>query len=232
MEAKPLFVDAANAVASRLNADVLFLNGPIHRPVDEEVIELVEARRRRPNVVLLLVTEGGDADAAFRIARCLQHRYERFTFLATGYCKSAGTLVALGASEFAFTDCGELGPLDVQMSKPDELLQVQSGLTVTSALSTLHRQTFRAFEHFLLETIRRGGGSISTRTATQVAVQLATGLFAPTYGHVDPMHIGKAGRALQIAVHYGQLLQPRSGNFDADALNTLTTGYPSHGFVN
>lgn len=222
---------ASDAIAGATNSDVIFINAPIQRPLDDTLIELVRSRRRRDNVLLLLVTTGGDADAAYRMARCLQEHYKRFTFLCSGFCKSAGTLVAVGAHELVIAECGELGPLDVQMTKTDELMQVQSGLTVTTALTTLHKQAYSAFEHFFLQTVRRGGYSISTRTATHIAVQLATGLLAPMYEHIDPMHVGEAGRALQIAVKYGQLLQAESGNLKADALQRLSTGFPSHGFV-
>lgn len=126
------FQIAANTIAKQLDADVILINSPIARPLDDDVIELCRERNRRESVVLLLVTEGGDADAAFRIARCLQDNYKRFSLFVSGYCKSAGTLVALGATELIIADTGELGPLDVQMSKPDELAQTQSGLTAGS----------------------------------------------------------------------------------------------------
>jgi len=189
------------------------------------------ARRKRKNVLFILVTEGGDADPAYRIARHLQDSYTKFSFFVTGYCKSAGTLVAFGAHELVFGDAGELGPLDVQLSKEDELGETRSGLTVLSALSTLHRQAFAAFEYFLLETKRRSRNSITTKTATQVAVQLTCGLFSPIYQHVDPMHVGEAGRALQIAQKYGELLQLKSLNYDADTLHELVNRYPHHGFI-
>ncbi|MEW5982952.1 MAG: hypothetical protein AB1806_11360, partial [Acidobacteriota bacterium] len=144
---------------------------------------------------------------------------------------SAGTIVALGATEVVFLDVGELGPLDVQMTKPDELVQTQSGLTATSAIGTLNEQSYQAFETFLLRTVRGGSPFISTRTATQIAVQLVSGLFSPIYAHVDPMHIGEAGRALRIAERYGQILGETSQNLKPGALETLTSGYPSHGFV-
>ncbi len=222
---------AADAVAQQNDADVFFINGPIYRPVDQDISDQTRLRRTRKNVILVLVTEGGDADAAFRIARTFQERYDSFTVFVTGYCKSAGTLIALGANELVFTDAGELGPLDVQVSKPDELMETQSGLTATSALGTLHEQAFQAFEHFFLGTLERSGNRISTRMATQVAQQLTCGLFAPIYEHVDPMHIGMAGRALKIATKYGELLQAGSGNFNSQALWRLIYDYPSHGFV-
>jgi ClpP class serine protease len=95
-------------------------------------------RKRRKNAILILVTEGGDPDAAYRIARCFQEHYELFTCIVPGYCKSAGTLITIGAHELVMTDGGELGPLDIQMSKKDELWESQSGLTVAAALNALH----------------------------------------------------------------------------------------------
>jgi hypothetical protein len=223
--------DIATLIADERDCDVLFVNGGIYRSVDATISELTRKRRRRANVLLILVTEGGDADAGFRIARCLQEKYARFLFLASGYCKSAGTLVALGANEIVIADKGELGPLDVQMSKPDELMQVQSGLTATAALKALHESAYEAFEHFFLMTMGRAGDSISTRTATHIAVQMASALYAPIYGHVDAMHVGEAGRALAIAEEYGQRLIVKGLNAQATALERLANDYPSHGFV-
>jgi Serine dehydrogenase proteinase len=222
---------AAEAIALAQNADVLLINCPIRRPLDLEIIQECRRRRRREQLILILVTEGGDAHVAYRVARAFQEAYKKFTVFVTGYCKSAGTLVAVGAHELVIADTGELGPLDVQMSKPDELLQMQSGLTATAALATLHSQAFQAFEHFFLRTVTSSGNTISTRTATQIAAQLTCGLFSPIYGHVDPMHVGEAGRALAIAVAYGRRLQAKSGNFTVETLEELTSGYPSHGFI-
>jgi hypothetical protein len=230
-EPTPAYKVAANAIADATNADILLVNSPIARPLDLTVLKMCRQRQRRENVLVILVTEGGDPDPAYRLARCLQDNYRRFSLFVSGYCKSAGTLVALGANELIIADSGELGPLDVQMSKPDELAQMQSGLTATSALATLHNQAFQAFENFFLQLVAKSGNTISTRTATQLAAQLVCGLFAPLYGHMDPMHVGEAGRALLIAQKYGQLLQNKANNLKPKSLIELTTEYPSHGFV-
>ena len=222
---------AADSVAEAADSDVLLLNGLMTRPLDFEIIELCASRTRRTNVILMLITEGGDADPAYRIARCLQEHYDRFSLFVSGYCKSAGTLVALGAHEMIIADCGELGPLDVQMSKEDELGATRSGLTVLSALSALQVKAYDAFEYFLLETKRRGGGFITTRTAIRVATDLTGSLFAPIYEHVDAMHIGEADRSLRIAHRYGEILQQSSQNCKPGALEMLTGSYPSHGFI-
>ena len=222
---------AADAVAEEADSDVFLLNGPTTRPLDFQLIDLCTLRARRTNVILVLVTEGGDADPAYRIARCLQEHYDRFSLFVSGYCKSAGTLVALGAHEIVISDYGELGPLDVQMSKEDELGATRSGLTVLSALSALQVKAYDAFEYFLLETKNRGGGFITTRTAIRVATDLAGSLFAPIYEHVDAMHIGEADRSLRIAHRYGELLAASSQNCRPGALESLTGSYPSHGFI-
>ncbi|HEX6503230.1 MAG TPA: hypothetical protein VF011_08270, partial [Terriglobales bacterium] len=132
---------AANALAEALNADVFVYNAPMERGNDRKVIATVGARqRRRANVLLLLVTEGGDPDVAYRISRCFQFSYPegKFFCFISGFCKSAGALVALGAYELIFSEHGEIGPIDVQMGKKDELWEWQSGLTVNASLSALN----------------------------------------------------------------------------------------------
>ena len=87
---------------------------------------------------MILFTEGGDADAAYKISRLLQQWYGQFTCFLPGYCKSAGTIVLMGANEIVINDDGEMGPVDIQMAKKDELAEYQSGLTVLTALTALH----------------------------------------------------------------------------------------------
>ena len=218
-------------MAEELDSDVIHYNGPILRPADQLFINSCITRCRRKNAILLLVTMGGDADPAYRIARCLQTKYERFSLYVSGYCKSAGTLVALGAHELIMSDHGELGPLDVQMSKKDELWETQSGLTVMDTLAALKDNAFSAFETFFLHTKAKSSGSITLRTASQIATEITTGLFAPLYSQVDPLHIGEAGRAMSIAGHYGRRLLLDGRNIETKELDFIMSEYPSHGFV-
>ncbi len=129
------------------------------------------------------------------------------------------------------SDHGELGPLDVQMSKKDELWETQSGLTVMASLATLDDKAFLAFEKFLLQTKARSGGAITMRTAAEIATKLATGLYSPLYNQIDPLLVGEAGRGMSIADHYGKRLVTANRNATPEALEFLVSSYPSHGFV-
>ena len=222
----------ANEIADATDTDVLLYNGPIQRGLDSVIIDMCgESLRPRRTALLILVTEGGNPDAAFRIARCLQERYESYSVFVTGWCKSAGTIIALGASELIVSDHGEMGPLDVQLSRKDELFETQSGLTVTSALSTLHSQAFSAFENFMLDIKLRAGSSITTHTAMEIASGLATGLLSGVYAQIDPMHVGEAGRANRVGKQYGEMLIAKSQNSTSENLERLISGYSSHAFV-
>ena len=194
-------------IAEETDCDVLLLNARIFRPLDNKIIDLCRNRKRRKNVLFILVTEGGDADACYRIAKCLQESYESFTCVVGGYCKSAGTLMALGANELVMSDYGELGPLDVQMSKEDELGAVRSGLTIHSALDTLHTAAYKAFEYFFLETKKTQPRRHYNRNCYQGGLRTyLESSSPPIYSHVDAMHIGEADRMLKIAHKYGEIL--------------------------
>jgi hypothetical protein len=48
---------------------------------------------------------------------------------------------------------------------------------------------------------------------------------------MDPIHIGEAGRALEISRQYGMILRQHAGNISQESLDGLVSAYPSHGFV-
>ena len=227
----PEFSEIVESVSNNLSADILFYNGPIERPNDQELIDKCISRRRKENILLIMVTIGGDADPAYRIAKCLQTKYKKFIFYASGCCKSAGTLIALGANEIIFSDHGELGPLDVQMNKKDDLFGSQSGNTVMDALAALQDKAFLSFENTFLTLQQRSQGTITVKTAGEIATNLSSGLFASLFNQVDPMYVGESARALSIAKAYGKRLFKGSRNWTDDSLGRLLSGYPSHGFV-
>ncbi len=224
-------VELATKIADQQDADVILYNGATYRHGADMLIAKCAARRRRKNVLLILVTQGGEADAAYRIARWLQNNYDRIALYVSGYCKSAGTLIATGAHDLIMSDYGELGPLDVQMSKRDELSESQSGLAVQDTLTTLQHHALESFVGILLEIKRGSRGAVSLKMATEIATSMTTGLFAPIYGQIDPLHVGESTRAMNITQEYGERLLESGGNMSSGALGQIISGYPSHGFV-
>ena len=221
----------ADEVAGALDADIIYLEGTLTQGVAFDLLTHCIQRKRRPNVLLILITPGGDPNSAYRIARCLQRKYKRLSLYAPFYCKSSGTLIATGAHELVMSDFAELGPLDIQMSKKDELWEQQSGLTVADTLISLQEKALTFFEHFFLSIQAKSDGAISLRTAADIATRMATGLFEPLYRQVDPIHVGEAGRAMRIAGDYGERLLSVGGNITKENLESLMIGYPSHDFV-
>jgi hypothetical protein len=163
------------------------------------------------------------------LAACLRRQYKTVTFYVCGLCKSAGTLALLGADEIVFGDFGELGPLDVQMTKPDELVSTSSGLDIFQAMGVLTNSAFEAFENYFLKIIENSQGHISAKTSAEIARELAVGLFAPMTGQIDPERLGEVQRAITVANVYGNRLN--STNLKRGALEKLVQGYPTHGFV-
>jgi len=213
-------------ISDLYEADLFIFSGPIERPQASMFLDTVESNKSRKNVVLIICTHGGDADAAYIMARFLKANYDKFTLFVFGHCKSAGTLIALGSDEIVMSHRGELGPLDVQLLKTDELLFRGSGLDIGQAITSLSQQAFEIFETYFIDIIKKGGGAITTRTAAEIATHLSVGLISPITSQIDPLRVGEVERAIDIAYEYGTRL-----NVDAEKVDSLINDYPSHSFV-
>lgn len=209
--------------------DWIVLVSPIMRDVHIQLSELIKTKKQHRNCTVFLVTYGGDADAAYRIGRCLLHSYEHVRLVVPGFCKSAGTIICMAAHELAISDLGELGPLDVQILRKDEVGDRSSGLDLVEAIGLISNQLTTSFRNHLLSI--KNETRLSTRLAGDFAVKLATSMVDPLYSQIDPIRLGEGQRAISIALQYGLRLTRKTGSITQDALLRLITGYPSHGFV-
>lgn len=209
--------------------DYLLISAPITRALHGNLTELLRHRELKPAATVFLTTYGGDPDGGYRIARCLRHHYkDRLRVAVPSWCKSAGTLIAIAASELAIGDRGELGPLDVQVFKGSELQERSSGLDLTEALGFVGHHVRWAYHSMLSEARRLG---LSTKLAADMAAHISAAVAAPLLTQVDPLRLGELQRATRIASDYGERLDKYSSNLKEDALQTLIHGYPSHSFV-
>lgn len=222
----------ATQLAEETQSDVILINAGMDRGNETMLIDACAPGPRRDNAIVLIVTGGGDADVAYRMGRCLQQNYKKITAVVPGLCKSAGTLLAIAAHELAFSDHGELGPLDVQLRKADDLWAATSGLTVMNAFAALQQKSEETFTDFALNIKARSNGSITFKTAADIATKMTVGLFSHIYQQIEVMHVGEAARAMHIATEYGNRLDEVSDNLrDMNSLSRLIADYPSHGFV-
>lgn len=210
--------------------DAFVYSGPIEYGKASGFVDMIlEKEDRAGKAILYLTTPGGEPNAAFRMIKALKARYNEIDLGVYGPCKSAGTLLALGASRILMSDTGELGPLDVQMTKRDELFSSSSGLDIFTAMAVITQNAFDIFEQYMIALISDTSGSISTKTAGEIASNFAVGLFTPIMAQIDPNRLGEAQRAIKIANAYADRMG--QNNLKPSAMQKLVEGYPSHGFV-
>lgn len=222
--------DTIKAFIDSHECDLFLYSGPLTYKETSVFVDLVYRRQiHRTHCILFLTTPGGDPHAAYRMARVIRTHYATFRLGVFGQCKSAGALVAAGAHELIMAETGELGPLDVQMTKQDELVPNSSGLDIFQSIAVITRSAFATFEESFLQIIERSAGQISTKTAAEIAREFSVGLFAPISAQIDPTRLGEAQRAIGIANDYADRLGGE--NLRPGAMRKLVEEYPSHGFV-
>lgn len=220
--------------AEELNADILLLNAPMQYGLEKQVRRAIRDRiTRSDHVVVVLVTAGGLADTAYRTTTAIRSYYENVTVCVPGWCKSAGTLMAIGANQLIIGCDGEMGPLDVQIPVKDELVDSRdSGLILDAAIEGLNDNSFKIFEKFMTSVIEKSQGAITFKTAADLATQMTIGLMTPVFDKIDPLRMGADHRAQKIGRDYAVRLNIKAENLRShEALNMLLNGYPSHGFV-
>jgi hypothetical protein len=215
-------------ISKELNADLFLYSAEISDSAVDELIQIIRNKNiKRKNAVLILTTYGGSPHAAYRLTRIFQRCYEKFTLFLFGYCKSAGTLIAIGADEIVMSDFAELGPLDIQILKNDDLIGRSSGLDLQQSLKQLNIHVFEVFIDCFVQTLATGAGAITTKTAADIASSVAVGLLSPIAAQIDPLRIGEVSRSVKIAEDYGKRLNSNREK----AIKALISQYSSHNFV-
>lgn len=213
--------------------DWFFYSGEIRRGSDFDFVKCVsqqQSKSKANHAKIVMCSGGGDPDAAYKMARYLQHKYDSYSVVVSGFCKSAATLFAIGADEIIFTPFGELGPLDIQLQKEDKLFGQESGLNINEAILSLESQARQTFNDMLIEVIRNSGGIVTFKTASEVVTGMVSALYGPIFAQIEPEEVGSRSRAMRIGEQYAERLDSY-GNLKPNALRTLSTKYTSHSFV-
>ncbi len=127
------------------------------------------------------------------------------------------------------TETAELGPIDVQLRKPDEVGERTSGLTPVQALLFLEERSTTLFKRHFKSLRFSDDLGFSTKMAAETATNITSGLLGPIYQQIDPIRLAEVDRSLKVASEYGERLA--KSNLKPGALEKLLAGYPSHSFV-
>ena len=232
----PTIPELAQMIANQNKTDVYCYSGPIDGYGCNAICQiLLSLGSFADNAILFLKTNGGDADCAYMIARAFQNYYSNgsITVAVERECKSAGTLLAIGASEIAMGPLAELGPLDVQIAVPDEAYgyERRSGLTAGAALGYLSSAAVKMFQNNYFQLQRHPFSRMNNKAAASVAAQLTAETLSPIFAQIDPLRLADHSRATEIATAYGSRLDVQTGNLKQNALQRLVYDYPSHEFV-
>lgn len=217
------------------NTEVIAFNGPIINSVIDKWMETIKSNRSSnlKDASVIVCTRGGDPDIAFRMSRFLQNSFEKINAYVLGECYSAGTLFCLGANKIFMADNAQLGPLDIQIWREDEMSKM-SGECYRQALTYLGLHAANTFRD-LFSQLRMSNRAlpISTATASRVASKIVVGLLSPITAQIEPIKLGEVVRMQSIGYAYGRrLMKNKYDPINIETILTmLTSSYPSHSTV-
>ena len=232
------FREVAVKYATLNSTNVLYYNGPIDAAGFARLVKACQEADSRPphgpeqrGVLLILVTNGGLPDDAYRCARYLRRTYRRFQLLIPGPCYSAGTLLAIGADEVLVSDHGELGPIDVQlMSEDKDEHRRDSSAIIPASLEAIKEGSYRMFSFGVTELYRFYSGlPLSTRSS--IASDMSCDIFRSIASKIDPLELGRMHRHLNVCLQYGLRLAAQAGGVTPEGVDRLVHHYPHHEFV-
>jgi hypothetical protein len=210
----------------------LFVNSVIDHILYRRILSNIKTTKERPTcVVVTLVTLGGSPNDAYRIGRYLQTMFKNVFIHVPTICASAGTLLVCAANRLIISAMSELGPLDAQILKSDEIRTRRSGLVTRSLFENLGNHAFELHTSLVEKIINHSDGAIRYRTAAHVAGEMVVGLLHGLYEQMNPDQIGEDYRFLKIAEEHGKRLSSRSENINEESLHKLVYDFPSHDFI-
>lgn len=229
-EASTSEISAIHRLAGEGGVDIFVISGHIDYILADRLIDAIgDIEKKKSKAAVFLCTLGGDADAAYLIARTLQEEYSHTTLYISGFCKSAGTLIALGVNEIAMGSKGELGPLDVQLRIEDSFFfTFTSGLGSAKSIEYLQSKASDSFWDCFTKLTKVSERSFTAQTTAKIATELVVGLLGPITRQIDPLRLAENQRALDVAKRYGLRLAAKGFQASEACIDQLVYEYPSH----
>ena len=181
---------------------------------------------------LILHTLGGDPHAGYKIAVFLQKTTSGFEVVIPKQAKSAGTLMALGATKITMGYMAELGPLDMQVKDLETDLW-DSALNETKSLQTLSREALLLYVE-KMEVLNSLYRRKAFETKSKIATEFVNEMIRPLVEKLQVVHYTRMARIMDIMKKYGRQLMKRAGYSPKSVeavIESLGEEYPDHGYI-
>jgi membrane-bound ClpP family serine protease len=219
----------AGVAADEYNADIYLYSGPISEVGLAALMRAILDGVERANCLLILSTNGGSISASYKIARFIHRKYSRLLLCVPGFCRSAGTLIALGAHKLLLDEYSEIGPLTGASVKlpgqvrPQLGASARLGIMVEIALDAIAKMTQR-LRQISDDTLRPD-------IALSLAISTTTNMLQPYFAQLNFSEVADELDAAEHALAYGKRLADHARNANFDVVEKLVKEFPSHQFV-
>jgi len=201
--------------------------------IDDDLYEAFYASRseiERSHLGLMIHSSGGDATAAFKIARLFQRRARPLTTIIPKYAKSAATLMALAGSTIIKAEDAEFGPLDVQVMDL-EREEYGSALNAVQSLERINAFSLTVIDQLTPLLMSRSGRRLDV--VLPMVMDYTVKLVRPLLEKIDTVDFTRRSRELKVAEEYALRLMKSSYSFEEAKriAQHLVDQYPTHEFV-
>lgn len=174
-----------------------------------------ESPNREVNV--LLDTEGGVLDSAFKVIIYLSRYANRINVYVPRQAKSAGTLIALGADRLYMSPFSELGPLDTQILDPRNPTKSMSALDCYLSVDYVRQFGYQILHGALQQLVLETSGQVPLVDLINTASQFTLGAVGPMLQSIKTLDFGAWGRSLKIGERYAAILLKAKNSEDGRA---------------
>jgi hypothetical protein len=127
--------DLLVSIEDKLNADILYLSGPMMGNLERVFLNRIESLKddgakhnlERDAIYIILTTEGGSAEVVERLVNILRHNYSIVNFIVPDYAYSAGTIFCMSGNKIYMDYFSVLGPIDPQVETKEGKLVAALG---------------------------------------------------------------------------------------------------------
>ncbi|HEY3314608.1 MAG TPA: hypothetical protein VGL40_04915 [Bacillota bacterium] len=188
----------------------------------------------RQDIDLILESEGGSVDSAYKAAVVLRQFAKSLRVFVPGLARSAATLFCLSADEVVMSPIAELGPLDAEVPDPRDPGKSMSALDGYQSVEYIRGYALGTRALAMSDTLNNSDCPVSLNDAMDRAADLVQKLISPMISRIEPLDFGGWGRVLDIGREYAERLLLRRGVAAEQAraiAYRLTYAYPHHRFV-